>query len=180
MTAAPTRVPPLALTDQGTGGPTLLFVPGWCGDRSVFDGLARRTATHHRSVTVDLPDHGGSPAREELTTADVVDDLVATVDALGLGAVVPVTLSHAGWTAVELRRRLGPQAVPGVVLLDWMVLGTPPGFAETAGFVRTTLSGLGVDLGGVTTVDSSGLSRENQLTFTTFSYSSAVLIAIGM
>jgi D-alanyl-D-alanine carboxypeptidase/D-alanyl-D-alanine-endopeptidase (penicillin-binding protein 4) len=41
--------------------------------------------------------------------------------------------------------------------------GTAPGFAETAGFVRSTLTGLGVDLAGVTTVDASGLSRENAI-----------------
>ena len=41
---------------------------------------------------------------------------------------MPVALSHAGWVAVELRRRLGAERVPGIVLLDWMVLGTPPGF----------------------------------------------------
>ncbi len=39
--------------------------------------------------------------------------------------------------------------------------GTAPGFAEAAAFVRTTVSGLGVDLTGVSTVDASGLSREN-------------------
>lgn len=41
--------------------------------------------------------------------------------------------------------------------------GTPPGFEETARFVRDTVAGLGVDLTGVTTVDASGLSRQNQL-----------------
>ena len=41
--------------------------------------------------------------------------------------------------------------------------GTPPGFEETARFVRDTAAGLGVDLSGVTTVDASGLSRQNQL-----------------
>jgi serine-type D-Ala-D-Ala carboxypeptidase/endopeptidase (penicillin-binding protein 4) len=39
--------------------------------------------------------------------------------------------------------------------------GTAPGFAETAAFVRTTLSGLGIDMTGVSTADASGLSREN-------------------
>lgn len=41
--------------------------------------------------------------------------------------------------------------------------GTPPGFAETATFVRTTLAGLGVDLTGASSVDASGLSRENSV-----------------
>ncbi len=43
---------------------------------------------------------------------------------------MPVTLAHAGWLAIELRRRLGAHRVPGVVLVDWMVLGPPPGFLD--------------------------------------------------
>lgn len=130
MTATLLTSPPLAVTELGAGGPTLLFVPGWCGDRSVFDGVAPLAARHRHVVTVDLPDHGGSPSRENVTTADVVDGLVETITTLGLQRVVPVTLSHAGWAAIELRRRLGADAVPAVVLLDWMVLGTPPGFSD--------------------------------------------------
>ena len=41
--------------------------------------------------------------------------------------------------------------------------GVAPGFAPTGAFVRDTLSGLGVDVSGVTLVDGSGLSRENQV-----------------
>ena len=52
------------------------------------------------------------------------------IDRAGLERVVPVALSHAGWAALDLRERLGADRVPGVVLLDWMVLGTPPGFDD--------------------------------------------------
>jgi D-alanyl-D-alanine carboxypeptidase/D-alanyl-D-alanine-endopeptidase (penicillin-binding protein 4) len=41
--------------------------------------------------------------------------------------------------------------------------GTGPGFEPAAGFVRDTVAALGVDLTGVTTVDASGLSRQNQV-----------------
>jgi len=47
-----------------------------------------------------------------------------------LDRVVPLGLSHAGWVALELRRQLGPDRVPAVVLLDWMPIGPPPGFAD--------------------------------------------------
>ena len=30
---------PLATTVRGTGEPAVLLVPGWCGDRTVFDDL---------------------------------------------------------------------------------------------------------------------------------------------
>jgi pimeloyl-ACP methyl ester carboxylesterase len=127
---------PLALTDTGdpvgaaADAPTLLFVPGWCGDRDVFDSLLARSAPARRAVSVDLPGHGGTPAIGDYGYAELLDALVATVEHAGLGRVVPVALSHAGWAALDLRERLGADRVPGVVLLDWMVLGTPPGFAD--------------------------------------------------
>ena len=138
MTATTTTAAPLAVTDTGTGGPALLLVPGWCGDRTVFDPLLASAGQHRRVVSVDLPAHGDSATPDgDFTSSDVVDALVATVDALGIDAVVPVGLSHAGWAAIDLRRRLGADRVPGVVLLDWMVLGTPPGFADALGGLQS-------------------------------------------
>jgi pimeloyl-ACP methyl ester carboxylesterase len=58
------------------------------------------------------------------------------LDELDARRVVPVGLSHAGWTAIELRRQLGPERVPGIVLLDWMVLGPPPGFLDALAALR--------------------------------------------
>jgi pimeloyl-ACP methyl ester carboxylesterase len=120
----------LAVTDLGTGGPAVVGIPGWCGERTVFDPLLAGLGEHRRVVTVDLPDHGDSPERDAFTTSEAVVSLIATIDALGIDTVVPVSLAHAGWAAIELRRRLGPDRVPGVVLVDWMVLGTPPGFGD--------------------------------------------------
>jgi pimeloyl-ACP methyl ester carboxylesterase len=117
--------------DLGTGEPALVFVPGWCGDRDVFDPLVPLASRHRRAVAVDLPDQGGSErVSQDFDTDTVVDSLVALVDRLGIERFVPVGLAHAGWSAVRLRQRLGGKRVPGIVLLDWMVLGTPPGFAD--------------------------------------------------
>ncbi len=121
--------------DVGHGEPALLMVPGWCGDRWVFDPLAERLSPHRRTLVTELPGHGGpeSSVTPDFATADVVDDLVSLLERTAVRRVVPVALSHAGWAALELRRRLGPDRVPGLVLLDWMVLGTPPGFADALG-----------------------------------------------
>ena len=40
---------------------------------------------------------------------------------------MPVATAHAGWVAIELRRRLGAR-IPGIVLLDWIVTDPPPPF----------------------------------------------------
>ncbi len=133
--AAPSTTSPLAHSDNGVAAdlPALLHVPGWCGDRDVFDALLSRNPGR-RAVSVDLPGHGDSAdpvtGGGDFGYAEVLDALVATIDHLGLDRVVPVALSHAGWAAIDLRERLGADRVPGVVLLDWMVLGTPPGFAD--------------------------------------------------
>lgn len=117
--------------DLGHGDPALLMLPGWCGDRSVFGPLAGLAAAQDRVVVADLRGHGGLAHQDDdFDTARQVDDLIALVEHRGLDRVVPVALSHAGWLAVELRRRLGAQRVPGIVLVDWMVLGTPPGFTD--------------------------------------------------
>jgi pimeloyl-ACP methyl ester carboxylesterase len=117
--------------DLGTGEPALLLVPGWCGDRDVFDPMDVALATQRRVLVADLRGHGGNAHQlGDFDTAQQVGDLVRLVDDLGVGRVVPVALSHAGWMAIELRRRLGPDRVPGLVLLDWMVLGPPPGFTD--------------------------------------------------
>ena len=42
---------------------------------------------------------------------------------------MPVALAHAGWVALELRRRLG-RRIPKLVLLDWIVTEAPPAFLQ--------------------------------------------------
>lgn len=127
-----TQLTAAGVDDLGSGEPALLLVPGWCGDRDVFDGLAARLADHRRTVVTDLRGQGDltSAAEQDFDASAQVDDLVATLDAAGIDRVVPVALAHAGWFAVDLRRRLGAERVPGLVLVDWMPLGTPPGFAD--------------------------------------------------
>lgn len=153
--AAEDRWPdPKGYDDRGTGEPALLLLPGWCGDRSVFDGLARRLSGSRRTLVTDLRGHGALRSQDDFTSTDVVDDLVALLAERDVERVVPVALSHAGWLAVELRRRLGAERVPGLVLMDWMVLGTPPGFAEAlAGLQGPGWSEVRAGLFGMWTAD---------------------------
>lgn len=119
------------LDDLGAGEPALLLLPGWCGERTVFDGLADRLSHHRRTLVRDLRGQGElATDTDDFDSSTQVDDLVAVLEARDIERVVPVALAHAGWLAVELRRRLGSDRVPGLVLVDWMPLGTPPGFSE--------------------------------------------------
>jgi pimeloyl-ACP methyl ester carboxylesterase len=121
----------IAVDDVGTGEPAVLFIPGWCGDRTVFDDLVAGLGKRRRALSLDLRGHGGSARTgTDFGTDALVADALDVIRSTGRQRVVPVALSHAGWVAIELRRRLGPDVVPGIVLLDWMVLGPPPGFTD--------------------------------------------------
>jgi pimeloyl-ACP methyl ester carboxylesterase len=118
----------ISYDDQGQGEPVLLFMPGWCGSRRVFDELARRCATWRRTLAIDWRGHGGSARpTDDFGAGDLANDAIAVIEASQADLVVPVALSHAGWVAIELRRRLGAR-IPKLVLLDWIVLEAPPPF----------------------------------------------------
>jgi pimeloyl-ACP methyl ester carboxylesterase len=124
----------IAYDDVGTGDTALLFLPGWCGPREVFDPLVSRLAPGIRCLAVDWRGHGDSaPADGDFGLAELVDDAVSVIDDSGVGTVVPVSIAHAGWVSIELRRRLGPDRVPRLAVLDWMVLGAPEPFLGALG-----------------------------------------------
>lgn len=118
----------LSYDDHGQGEPALLFLPGWCGSRSIFDEFATRSAARRRTLALDWRGHGQSeiPAGDFGASA-LVDDALAVIEASGAQRVVPVALAHAGWIAIELRRRLGAR-ISKIVLLDWIILEAPPPF----------------------------------------------------
>ncbi len=115
--------------DAGTGEPTLLFLPGWCVERGAFAPVMR-AIRGQRALALDWRGHGSSDApTQDFGYDELARDALAVVAQSGAEHVVPVALSHAGWVAIELRRRLG-QRVPAIVLLDWMVLGAPAPFLD--------------------------------------------------
>lgn len=123
-----------AYDDHGDGDVTFLFLPGWCGPRTYFATVADRLRAEHRTITIDWRGHGDSkPATGDFGVEELVDDAAALIEQTGARRVVPVAAAHAGWVAIELRRRLGADRIPGVVFLDWMVLGAPEPFLGALG-----------------------------------------------
>jgi pimeloyl-ACP methyl ester carboxylesterase len=116
--------------DLGRGEPAVLFLSGWCAPRSVFQPLLPAESQHRRALAVDWRGHGESATPSgDFGQMDLVDDAEAVINASNAGSVVVVALAHAGWVAIELRKRLG-QRIRGLVLLEWFVLGAPPQFRE--------------------------------------------------
>jgi D-alanyl-D-alanine carboxypeptidase/D-alanyl-D-alanine-endopeptidase (penicillin-binding protein 4) len=152
--------------------PGPLLAPTWNpGFRA--SGITGAVATIGLSSDRATPGHAG-PADP---TASVGNAFVAGLKAKGVNAsLVAASTAPAGAATLA--------SVTSAPVLDQLALaldesdnalteslarqaaflkGMSPGFAETAGFVRATLKDLGVDLNGVTTVDASGLSRENAI-----------------
>lgn len=116
--------------DCGQGEPALLMMPGWCGSRRVFDPLAERCGAMRRTLVLDWRGHGQSESPSgDFGAEDLVEDAVTVIMASGARQVVPVALSHAGWVAIELRRRLAT-LIPKLVFLDWIVLDPPRLFLD--------------------------------------------------
>lgn len=120
----------ISYDDLGRGEPALLFLPGWCANRTVFRDLATRCSAHRRALALDWRGHGesGSPT-SDFGDNGFVEDALVVIKASGARKIVPVALAHAGWVAIELRRRL-KERIQKLVLLDWIILEAPPPFLE--------------------------------------------------
>jgi pimeloyl-ACP methyl ester carboxylesterase len=118
-------------SDAGQGEPALLLMPGWCATRKAFGRMTELCAKHRRVLALDWRGMG----RSATTTSDfdesgLVEDALAVIQASGAQNIVPVALTHSGWVAIELRRRLGAR-VSKIVLIDWLVLDPPAPFLAT-------------------------------------------------
>jgi len=115
----------------GSGEPALLFLPGWCDRRTQFHKLAPLCAQRRRILAADLPGHGDSESPPgDFGYREILAAATAVIEASGAPRVVPVTMAHAGWVAIGLRRRLGAQRVPKLVFLDWIVFEPPAHFLQ--------------------------------------------------
>lgn len=121
----------ISYEDMGQGEPALLMMPAWCMSHAGFAQVPQRLAAHRRVLALDWRGHGQSETpKEDFGWEGLVQDALAVLEASGARQVVPVTLSHAGWAGIELRRRLGPERIPKIVHLDWIVLPPPPFYME--------------------------------------------------
>ena len=123
--------------DQGLGDPALLLMPGWCGTREAFAPVVGRLRARRRVLALDWRGHGASHTPPgDFGEEDLVHDALAVIADSGAQSVVPVALAHAGWVAIDLRRRLG-HLVPGMVVVDWIVSEAPQGFLTTLEDIRS-------------------------------------------
>jgi len=141
---------PIAFQVQGSGAPALVFVHGWCCDKSYWDAQVPYFSRKYKVVTVDLAGHGESGlGREAYTMESFGEDVVAVVDNLGLDKVVLIGHSMGGPVILEAARRM-PERVIGLVgadtfnnveqkfQVDELLASLRANFSETtSGFVRS-------------------------------------------
>lgn len=117
-------------TDAGRGEPALLLLTGWCATRAAFGKVPQLCASQRRVLALDWRGHGASETPTgDFGAPDLVNDALAVVEASGVERVVPVALAHAGWVAIELRRKLG-ERIPKIILLDWIIFAPPANFVS--------------------------------------------------
>jgi pimeloyl-ACP methyl ester carboxylesterase len=102
----------------GAGTPALVFVHGWCADRSYWIAQMPHFTERYQVVTLDLAGHGESGLdREDWTMAAFGQDVAAVVDELDLAQVVLIGHSMGGPVVMEAAR-LMPDRVIGLVGVD--------------------------------------------------------------
>ncbi len=134
----------ISYDDHGDAEPTLLLLPGWASSKRAFAPLVSPLAESHRVLAMDFRGHGRS-ARDtgDFGLAQLIDDAIAVINESGAATIVPVALSHAGWVALELRKRLG-ERIPRIILLDWIVLDPPAPFLQALAALQGKDTWLGV------------------------------------
>src|SRR6478752_2741284 len=78
----------IVFDSAGEGDPALLFLHGWCGDRSFFAPQFDHFSATHRVVTVDLPAHGKSPVPAEYKIEAFAREVAELARGLNLGRSV--------------------------------------------------------------------------------------------
>lgn len=108
----------IAYTDIGKGDTTLLFVHGWCINKSYFSNQVKYFGKKYRVVTMDLGGYGQSGKnRNSWTTNDFAGDVTSVINTLKLKNVILVGHSMAGEIIVQAKLNV-PNKVIGLVGID--------------------------------------------------------------
>ena len=103
---------------RGDGETALVFLHGWCSNRTFWKEQFDEMAKQYRVVAIDLPGHGESGRnREEWSIASFAEDVKTVVESLDLKQVILIGHSMGGLVALEAAP-LMPDVVIGVIGID--------------------------------------------------------------
>jgi pimeloyl-ACP methyl ester carboxylesterase len=110
----------LVYDTAGAGDPPVIFVHGWCCDRSFFAPQFARFAAGHAVAALDLRGHGDSgrpgpgPGRYDMDL--LADDVLSVAEAAGFGR--PVLAGHSLGALIGLTCAARVRAIRAVVMVD--------------------------------------------------------------
>jgi 3-oxoadipate enol-lactonase len=137
--------------DGPPGGAPLLLLHGLAGDLRMWDPQAEALAAEYRVIRFDLRGQGLSEGGTEgATLADLADDAVAVLDALGVDAAHVGGISLGGRVALELAARAAGR------VLSLMPCNTALSFGAAAGWDQRIA---GARAGGMEANADAALSR---------------------
>lgn len=133
----------LAYDADGSGDVGIVFVHGWCCDRTFFAPQHAALGARASVVSVDLAGHGQSePDPDDCSVERYADDVLAV--AAGAGHEHPVVVGHSLGGLVALACAARPGAVRAAVMVDPAPILPSRGstfFAEAAAAVADDLDG---------------------------------------
>lgn len=130
MTTVRTNTGRIVHYDVAGEGPVLLLLSGRGGARSSWAPQVEAFAPHFRVITIDNRDAGESdPAAGPYTMADLADDAVVLLDALGVARAHVMGISMGGMIALQLALNRPPR-VARLVLIATTAGGWPPQVRE--------------------------------------------------
>ncbi|KKN34271.1 hypothetical protein LCGC14_0795280 [marine sediment metagenome] len=101
----------------GTGEPTLVFVHGWCCDKSYWKEQIPYFSKSYRMVLIDLAGHGESGLNRKDWTMELFgEDVACVAKKLGITKIVLIGHSMAGQVILEAARWL-PNVI-GIIFVD--------------------------------------------------------------
>lgn len=107
-TLEPSRDPPIACRDRGSG-PPLVLLHGWSLGAAVFDGMPEAITEGRRVVAPELRGHGASPASGPFTLGDLAGDLARLLEDLDLRGASLLGWSLGAQVALAALPRIRPR-----------------------------------------------------------------------
>ncbi len=102
----------IAYEVNGTGEPALVFVHGWCLDKSIWEDQVKVFSTKYKVITIDMAGHGKSGAnRKNFTMRAFGEDIHSVVNKLKLDKVILIGHSMGGKMILEAANLLGNKVI---------------------------------------------------------------------
>lgn len=108
----------IAYDVRGRGDTSLVFIHGWCSNRSFWHNQLDVFADDYQVIAVDLPGHGNSGrARNNWSISSFAADIETVVKSLDLKRIVLIGHSMGGLVSLEAAHRLSDSVI-GIVGAD--------------------------------------------------------------